>query len=515
MLADLKPIFGKVLVILIIVLVYYLIKKYSTIELFEDTIETFEDTIDNEKHNYLKLKETYIKSSHTNDTNNKTLDILYSNHVDNEDNENNEDNKNTKEQTGNWKNKTLNQCIDTCNKLDKCIGFSRDNVLDTEPAHCHPRINSSHCYSNRKGDYKQISNAINYNTYIKADTPNIINNCIGDEDITLNRIIFIKTYSNPNNYLGYNNDARVQMIDKDTTNVKVKCSFRIEAGKEGSGTVSFLHIDTNNYLCRDKNNELIFKELNKNFTENKQRCSFNINDGLTNGIIFKALPIEGEVVDKYITLNNNYLKISSKSKTNKLDLFTFYIVDTIDNTTIITNKTKMNKSNNKNTQSNNQRNNSNTTGDTSTKINKSSNTSNSKMNNTINEAFTINLDNNNSLPLYNNLFNENNNNNNNNIKIDNYLEDNYLNKEHKNDLMKITKKLNESILDKTLKQSINKNQTEYNTIYELNKEIESKISEDNLNINKTHDTISHHLNKMRIKDLANDYFFIKSIALNK
>lgn len=496
MLSDLKPIFGKVLVILIIVLIYYLITKYSNIELTEETIEPFEETINNEKNNYLKLKETYIKS---NNTNNKTLDILYSNHINNEDNE---------DKSIIWKNKTLDQCIDTCNKLDKCIGFSRDNVLDTEPAQCHPRINSSHCYSNRKGDYKQMSNAINYNTYIKEDSQNTINNCIGDEALTLNRIIFIKTYSMPNKYIGYNNDARVQIIDKETTNFKLKCSFRIEAGKEGSGTVSFLHIDTNKYLCRDKNNDLIFKELSKNSTEHKQRCSFNINDGLTNGIILKSLPIEGEVVDKYITLNNNYLKIKSKSNNNKLDLFTFYIVDAIDNTTIITNKTKMNNSNNKNTIENPQTNNSNSKPNNSNTITE---TSNRKMNNNINEAFTINLDNNKSLPLYNNLFNENNNS----IKIDNYLEDNYLNKNHKNDLMKITKKVNESILDKTLANSINKNQNEYNTIKALNREIESKISQDNLNINKTHDTISHHLNKMRLKDLANDYFFIKSVALNK
>ena len=82
MLADLKPIFGKVLVILIIVLVYYLITKYNHIELFKDKRESFEDAINNEKNNnantnYLKLKETYIKP------NSKTLDILYSNHVSN------------------------------------------------------------------------------------------------------------------------------------------------------------------------------------------------------------------------------------------------------------------------------------------------------------------------------------------------------------------------------------------------------------------------------------------------
>ena len=482
MLSDLKPIFGKVLVILIIVLVYSLIIKYSNIELVEETIEPFEDTINNEKTNYLKLKETYIKP------NTKTLDILYSNHINNEDKQ------------SIWKTKTLDQCIDKCNNLDKCIGFSRDNVIDTEPAECHPRINSYQCYSNRKGDYKQMSNAINYNTYIKSETPNSINNCIGDLDLTLNRVIFLKTYSMPNKYIGYNNDARVQIIEKDTTNFKLKCSFKIETGKEGSGTVSFLHIDTNKYLYRDKNNDLIFKELNKNSTENKQRCSFNINDGLSNGIILKSLPIEGEVVDKYITLNNNYLKIISKN--NKLELLTFYIVDTINNTTIITNKNKINNSKKENNNSKKENNNS----------KKENNKSNKDINSNISEAFTLNLDSNKSLPIYNNLFNENNKRNKN---INNYLEDNYFNKKHKNELMQITKKVNDTLISKILTTSKNKNKNEYTRIKELNKEIENEISNKNLNLNKTHHNISNNLNKMRIKDLANDYFFLKSIELNK
>ena len=91
MLVDLKPIFAKVLVILIIVLVYFTITKYSNIELFEEISEPFENTINNEKTNYLKLKETYIKP------NTKTLDILYSNRVNNEENEENEETEETEE----------------------------------------------------------------------------------------------------------------------------------------------------------------------------------------------------------------------------------------------------------------------------------------------------------------------------------------------------------------------------------------------------------------------------------
>ena len=64
MLADLKYIFAKVLIILIIVFIYYLITKYNMPNKNND-IETFEDKIEKEKINYLKLKETYIEPEGT------------------------------------------------------------------------------------------------------------------------------------------------------------------------------------------------------------------------------------------------------------------------------------------------------------------------------------------------------------------------------------------------------------------------------------------------------------------
>ena len=331
MLAKLKPILGKILVILILVLIYYLIIKYSTSSNSElnNTLESFVNNIEKEKQDYLKLKETYIEPEKT------SLELLYTNYS------GEEVNKDV------WEDKTLDQCVDTCNKLEKCSGFSRDLVLDTEPSKCYPRTIIDKCYSNRKGNYKQMSNAIKYNSYIKSTIPNIINTCIGDTELTLNRNIHIKAYSMPNKYIGNIGDGRVSIVDITSSDFKQNCNFKVEKGKEGVGSVSFLHIDTNNYLYRDNKNMLIFKNINNDKTEDRKRVSFNIHDGLSNGIMLKAIPIEGETQNKYIMLKNQYLNITTinnnsiNTKNKYTQNATFYIIDTIINTQIIDNKSKM------------------------------------------------------------------------------------------------------------------------------------------------------------------------------
>jgi len=482
MLADLKPIFGKVLVILIIVLAYYLITKYNneTRNEINSTFESFENNINKNKTNYIKLKETYIEPKDT------SLDLLYTNYS------GEELNKDT------WEDKTLDQCVDTCNKMNNCVGFSRDSVLDTEPSKCYPRTIIDKCHSNRKGNYKQMSNALKYNSYIKSDTTDIINKCIGDTELTLNRNIHIKSYLMPNTYIGNIGDGRVSMVDIKTSNFKKNCNFRLEKGKEGVGSVSFLHIDTNKYLYRDNNNELIFKSINNTKTEDRQRVSFNIIDGLSNGIILKAIPIDGETIDKYIMIDEPYLTISTINEDNitKKNKFTkqstFYIVDNIINTQIIDNKNKI-----KNTNTNMNKN-----------TNKKTNTD--KQNNTINEGFENKLENSNNIDFYNKLFNPSEN-----INLSNYLEDNYSQSEYNSNITTINKKINSTMLNKTLSNSISKNEEEYKSINDLNKEIEKEINNQNINVNAKNDTIINNLDKMKIKDLANDYFFLKTISLNK
>ena len=51
------------------------------------------------------------------------------------------------------------------------------------------------------------------------------------------------------------------------------CKFKIEVGKEGSGTVSFQHIESGKYLGRTKNDLINCIKLDSS-TDTKQRCQF-------------------------------------------------------------------------------------------------------------------------------------------------------------------------------------------------------------------------------------------------
>ena len=484
----------KILIVLIIIIVYTTIVNYSNINSYISginkniNIETFEEQIEKEKYNYLKLKETYIDSKDT------PLELLYANY------NGEEVNKDV------WEGKTFEQCIDTCNKLDNCSGFSRDLVLDTEPAKCHPMTSIQKCHSNRKGNAKQMSKALKYNSYIKSNVPNVINHCIGDNDLTLNRIIYIKSYSKPNQYIGNNGDSRVSMIDKNTSDFNLKCGFRIVQGKDGVGTISFLHLKTYKYLYRNSDNNLIFKDINSNTnnnkTEDKQRASFNIYDGLSNGIMFKALPIEGETTNKYIMIDNTYLKIDklktpsdTSNTSNKLkELSTFYIIDNIIESKIITDKNSI------------------------IKIPEITQTIENKQ--TIldeREDFTnkLVLDNTATIDVYNKLFNADNNSNPNGTNnLPDYIQDTYLSKSNNDKFITITKKYNEGSLNKLLSTSLNKNQVHFNYINELNREIEKEISNQNVDLNAKNDKIIYNLDKLRITDLSKDYFFLKTLTEN-
>jgi len=512
---ELKYIFVKILIVIIIILLYIIIVKYNDKGRFiyktnnkNNNIETFEEQIEKEKYNYIKLKETYIDSKDT------SLELLYANYY------GEEVNKDV------WEDKTFEQCIDTCNKLDNCIGFTRDLVLDTEPAKCHPITSIQKCHSNRKGNPKQMSKSLKYNSYIKSHVPNVINHCIGDNDLTLNRIIYIKSYSKPNQYIGNNGDSRVSMIDNNTSDFKLKCGFRIEQGKDGVGTISFLHLKSYKYLYRNNDNNLIFKDINNNSnkTEDKQRASFNIYDGLSNGIMFKALPIEGETTNKYIIMDNTYLKIdklntlndnsnnnnnSTSNNSNKLkELSTFYIIDTIIESKIITDKNNI----------------------VNTPVNTQSNKSQHTINNNqtivdvdldvdldLQENFTnkLVLDNTADIGVYNKLFNKDNNsivNGTNNLS--DHIQDTYLSKTNNDKFITITKKYNEDSLKKILSTSVNKNQDHFNYINALNKEIEQEIANKNLDLHAKNDKIINNLDKLRITDLSKDYFFLQSLTQN-
>ena len=78
--------------------------------------------------------------------------------------------------------------------------------------------------------------------------------------------------------------------------------------------------------------------------------------------------------------------------------------------------------------------------------------------------------------------------------------------------MSISNKINNIVVSKELSTSLTKNEDEYNTLYELNKELEKEINNLNLGVNAKNDKITNGLDKMRITDMSNDYFFLKNIS---
>jgi hypothetical protein len=521
--------------------------------------ESFIDSIEKEKMNYLKMKETYIEPQDT------SLELLYANYSGEE------------VSSDVWKNKTLDQCVDTCNKLDGCTAFSRDSVLDTEPANCYPRSSVNNCHSNRKGNPSQMQNAIKYDSYIKSNVSNVLNNCIGDSELTLNRIIYIKSYAQPNQYIGINGDSRVILVNKDTNNFNSNCNFRLEVGKDGIGTIAFLHIGSGKYLYRDTDDNIILKSIsNPGKTIDNQRASFNLYDAVSGGVMLKPMMLDGETTDKFIMLddNTNYLlaKIldEDEQSTSNKNAF-FYIVDTIISSNIITNKNNipttppymntenmptttqynmsttppyMNTQNMPNTPpymsiqnvptTTQYMNTQNMPTTTSYNIQKKTNipptpsynistppymSKSNKMSNknynkedfqNIKEGFSLTLDTTNDIPVYNNLFATPTN-----IIISDYIQDNYSplkNVSKNSESIKISSKLNNITINKELSNSLHKNQDEYNAINELNKEIEKEIANLNTGLNTKNDIIINKLDKMRISDLANDYFFLKNLT---
>lgn len=501
----------KILLIIMILIIFYSLTN-------RNKEETFIDSIENEKINYIKMKETYIESQDT------SLDLLYANY--------------SGEEVGQdiWENKTLDQCEDTCNKIEGCSGFSRDSVLDTEPANCYPRSTVNNCHSNRKGNSTQMNNALKYDSYVKSNIPNVLNNCIGDSDVTLNRLIFIKSYTQPKTYIGINGDSRVVLINKDTNNFNSNCNFRLEVGKDGIGTIAFLHIGSGKYLYRDIDDSIILKAIsNPSKTIDNQRISFNLHDAVSGCVMLKTMKIDGETTDKFIMLDNNtnYLVAKSLNTSGSINSTTnsttnstidnsninnnsnafFYIVDKIISSNIITNKNNI-----PTTISNRPTTTISNIPTTTTSNRPTTTTSNIPTTSTsyiegfknINEGFTLNLDTSSDLKEYNNLFNAPPN-----FILSDYIQDTYspLKNSSRNSVyIDVSNKLNNIEINKQLSNSLTKNQDEYNAINELNKEIELEIYSLNTGLNKNNDVIINKLDKMRVSDLANDYFFLKNLA---
>ena len=525
--------FIKLLIILVLILVFYKLYKQSLTEGFSDNT--------NNKVNYLKLNETHLESEGTN------LDLLYTNY--------------SGDELGKdiWENKTLDQCTDLCNQLDECIGFTRELVNDDAPAKCFPRTKISNCHSNRKGDTNQMQNAIKYNSYVKSGvsrTNNVLTKCIGDTNLTLNRLVFIKSQLYPKKYIGTLGDGLAVLVDINAADFKKKCNFRIEIGKDGIGTISLLHIDTNMYLYRNSSNStqtsmqesptstmpinttpmlkdtLILKNITSNKTNDRQRVSFNILDAMQNLMKFKCLPVDGETTDKYIVINpdnNNYLSCMEINPNIDEQQYVFSIVDSIIKSNIINNKTSLpTMMQSMATMVNvmptmppmanvmptmGQMANVMPTMPPMAPMQKEEFIQIDAIGNVFQNNKTTptsNLDTVNDISLYKSIFATPSN-----INIGNYIEDNYgVSRDAgaaNNTYISVSKKMNDIVLNNQLSNSIKNSQNEYDAINKLNLEIEKEIANLNMGLNAKNDKIYHNIDNMRITDMANDYFILKNL----
>lgn len=318
-----KPIFVFVSLLFLLILTKYVLNL--TKESYE---ETFVNQLEKEERNYLKYEETLLDNSDQN------IEELYKSYS---------GEGNGKKE---WKYMNLHQCIDRCNRMENCIGFSREDINDDEKGSCFPKNILSKCHSSRKGNFEQRQNAMMYNTYIKDCVENQMTKCIGNEQMTLDRVVLIKPYAHPNKYIGlYNN--KVKLVDKNTNpiNTFLACKFKIVVGLEGSGTISFKHVETGKHLYRDNNDILVCKKIDQTSTDERQRSSFYLHDGLSNQITISCMLIRGEKMSRSISCDRKgrLLKIVTDAELNKfskkyLEYLTFDIVDYISNNKII--KTK-------------------------------------------------------------------------------------------------------------------------------------------------------------------------------
>jgi len=519
----------KILIIFVLIIIF--------INIYKNSQEARETEGFTQQQDYIKLNETYIEPDGTN------LKLLYANYYGEE----------SSPPQDKWQHKTLEQCVDICNQLDGCRGFTRRaNISDTVADECQPRTKIGICHSNRKGTPNQMQNAIKYNSYIKNSTSGnsksaLLTQCIGDPNLTLQRAIYIKSHMFPNKYIGTLGDGLVLLIDKNASDFDNKCKFRIEIGQDGTGTVSFLHLNSNKYLYRmpivssnttsnNKSNNYEFiglKDISTGGTDDKQRASFNILDAMKNRMKFQCLRVNGENIDKFIVINSdnqNYLLCSEIQDLPTEEYYTFNIVDTIINSKIITNKDSLSTSN-QNIPSTTMSSTATSTtipstATSTTMPNTATSTTMAKvMNNASKEAFftvdaignqiftqtenpnvmnASNLDISSNLPLYSNIYNTPSN-----IKIGDYLSDNYGDTKY-NNYTSIKKKANDLIVQKQLSKNLENNQNSYKALNQLNIEIEKEIAGLNMDLNAKNDSVVQKVGRMQIADMAKDYFTLKN-----
>ena len=323
------------IVILLLLLIVITVSVWKLSSKYSKTTENFENKIKQKNNVYLKYPETYVDE----DTG-LEKDKLY------------KDYQGPLKNKKVWENMNLDQCQDACNNMKECVGFSRKFMDDNEETECYPRTNVSRCHSSRKGDAKQRFESSNYQTFIKKGTANQMR-CLGNKDLTLNRLVCIKSMAHPMHYMAVeNNTITLKKFEFKGTKFINQCQFKVVPGLEGSGTVSFIVNMTDKtdktYYLTDNNHGHLGITDNVSNVRSRSKASFELIDGLANNhmvslLTFSATNVSpGKIVKVANTASKNpKLVMVPRNKATKTNngkdrkMMTFDIVDTVNNSTII------------------------------------------------------------------------------------------------------------------------------------------------------------------------------------
>jgi len=321
------------LAILLLLLLVYLFQSPCTKEGFTDSDE------------YNKYENTYVKADGKTGSPDLNTEKLY------------QDYQGPIKGMSQWTNVNLDQCKKNCDELgSNCVGFVRPNSDgdDNELGTCSPRTSLTHCRNPRRGNNTERNNSLQYDTYIKSSVANQMNTCVGSE-ITLNRIISIQPVREPYKYV-IASKFNIIVKAKPSKNVAQfieNSKFKIVAGLEGSGTISFKllrhaadkeyyighNIEPNNLTNR--NIEVVGINPSTATSEDKRKVSFKLENGLadnySNKLSLRLLNPQGDNTKLYLYLNNRSIFVYQRTDSSRDQEATFDIVDPINNRSVVNN----------------------------------------------------------------------------------------------------------------------------------------------------------------------------------
>ena len=239
-------------------------------------------------------------------------------------------------------NKTLDECLKSCNNEKKCKGITIDSsnnvgIDSSDKFTCNIIKDTKTCYSKFQGSGLQRSESQNYTTYLKKSVPSSGQLCLSDTN--LGQPLMIKAKHNLYLYIDNNKLYTTKQPKIEYDKLYDKAKFKIVKGLYGLDTISIQPYNSSNlYLTHNfpREKSISLKQINDddtntNLEDLKKNASFRIVSGLSNkGYSIKILNFP----NMYFKLNNNNKEINevsidsieNKSNTELNELSTFYIV---------------------------------------------------------------------------------------------------------------------------------------------------------------------------------------------